>query len=361
MQLKSLNIKNIRKIKQSALTPAKDINVIYGSNGSGKTSTLEAIYLLSMGRSFRTVRSTDVITWGQDRLVITGRLETPTGRNISLGIEKDPTNTRIKINQERVYRASLLAETLPVLVLNADSQDLLDQGPAKRRALIDRTLFHVEHQYLTRWKAYQRALSQRNALIRAKASLDDGRYWNGELARHAESIDCARQSCVDMLNLALRRSAASDVLGPVALSYRRGWGDGALLEKLNESWSRDRMTGLTNIGAHRADITVMVNEVPAAPSISRGQAKVVLAAILSEQTALIAKRSRKRAVLLIDDLPSDLDGVLRGAAVSLLLRTGAQTFFTAISPESIPELQHHAVQLFHVEHGRITPAAAQVA
>jgi DNA replication and repair protein RecF len=361
MQLKSLDIRNIRKIKQSTLTSTRDINLVYGANGSGKTSTLEAIYLLGTGRSFRSVRPADVISWGQDRLVVRGQLETSGGRIIDLGIEKDLNQTQIRINQDRVYQASRLAEIVPVLVMTADSQGLLHDGPGKRRAFIDRTLFHVEQRYLKYWKEYQRALRQRNALLRANASLDDGRYWNAEIARHAEFIDIARHACVQSLNETLQKSVVSQVLGPVGLQYRRGWGEGELSEKLDKTWSRDAVTGLTTIGAHRADIAITVNGAPAAPSISRGQASLVVAAIISEQAALIEKRSGKRALLLIDDLPSDLDVILRETAVSLLLAPRAQTFFTAVNAGSVPELEQHAAQLFHVEHGRITPAVPRVA
>ena len=353
MRFDSISINNFRKIKQTQLNRIAETNLICGPNGSGKTTVLEAIHMLSMARSFRTFRTVEIITHGEDSLLVTARLASADGRVFTLGVQKGADRTQIKINGEAVNTASQLSRLVPVVLLNAESHVLLDGGPANRRALIDRTLFHVEQSYLMVWKAYYHALKQRNALLRMKAPSVNGSYWNREIGKYARMLDAARASCIEALNNKLRQSKVSSLFGVVNLDYRRGWGEGDLSDKLDGTWGKDIALGTTNIGPHRAEVRVMIGSELAAPNISRGQGKLVLVAILATQASFIFERCGKKPVMLIDDLASELDDGMRYVAVRSLLAVEGQIFFTAVDERFLPELERLHRQMFHVEHGGV--------
>ena len=189
MQLTSLSIQHVRRIKAADVNPSSDANLISGANGSGKTSLLESIHYLATARSFRTTRIKDVISHGQASLVVSGGFIDVAGRSCRIGVEKTLSSTRIKFDGEAVTVASKLARVVPVLTFNTESSILLDGGPANRRVLLDRLLFHVEQEYLGALKTYYRGLKQRNALLRSRASRDQVSSWNSQLTPVVEKIN----------------------------------------------------------------------------------------------------------------------------------------------------------------------------
>ena len=138
MQLSQVDIQGVRNLKSVSLIPASGINLIYGCNASGKTSLLEAIYLLSHGRSFRTSNIRSVIHSESTKLAVFGKvIQEQTGSCIKLGLEKGISHTQIRINQQNVTQASRLAAYLPVQIINPEAHRLLEQGPSQRRKFID--------------------------------------------------------------------------------------------------------------------------------------------------------------------------------------------------------------------------------
>lgn len=363
MILESVKIHNVRKVVNAELLPGAGVNVIGGPNGSGKTSLLEAIYLLSNGRSFRTNKVQDIITEGRRSLMVFGLSKDQTEERLTaLGVEKDFTHTRIKVNGEVIRTASSLARALPTLVLNAESFSLLEGMPASRRALLDRTLFHVEPSYLGLLKQYHRALKHRNELLRANGNRGAALFWHGQLNLAGEQIDSKRLECVGKLNSLLESSPISDCIGQLKLDYRRGWRAGVNLgESLEASWERDKLYGNASVGPHRAEMKVVVNEKSAVRSASRGQTKAILAAIIAAQTTYISSCSINTPILLVDDLPAELDSHLKSIATSILVDTQAQIFFTTIDHESLATNIKTPMTLFHVKQGKVDTLSSQVA
>ena len=139
MYLKKLDLRGIRNLQSTQLCFHPQINFIYGDNGSGKTSLLEAIYLLGRGRSFRTTNPTTVLNRQADDLLIAGAVQPPTSASvIPLGMHRRRSGEVIlKVRGERIYASSGLAETLPLLLFNSDSFLLLEGGPKGRRSYLD--------------------------------------------------------------------------------------------------------------------------------------------------------------------------------------------------------------------------------
>jgi len=358
MQLTALSVQHVRRICAAKIYPSKEVNLISGQNGSGKTSFLESIHYLATARSFRTTRTSDVISHGKNALVVIGELQGATGQSYRVGIEKTRKTTRLKLNGEVVRVSSKIARLVPVLTFNTESHLLLNGGPANRRALLDRLLFHVEPRYLEVLKGYYRALKQRNSLLRTKASRTQVRLWDAQLAPIAAELDGWRAECISTINRYLEEPEVADACGSLRLGYHRGWHpDQEYDELLSATFPRDSDIGLTTNGPHRAEIRIFVDEKLAKTIVSRGQGKLIIAAIISAQAHYLRDSGQEEPILLIDDLSSELDRTGRNLAAKMLLSTKAQTFFTAIDALDLPLEVRASATLFHVEHGQIGPMA----
>jgi DNA replication and repair protein RecF len=146
----------------------------------------------------------------------------------------------------------------------------------------------------------------------------------------------------------------NDAVGPIKLEYRRGWhSEMELGPLLAGNWLKDQDAGTTTVGPHRAELRIKVGEKLAKTIVSRGQGKLIIAAIVSAQARYIREYSSEHPILLVDDLASELDRSARRMATDTLLTTGAQIFFTAIEAADLPNSLCETARMFHVEHGNV--------
>lgn len=353
MHLSAVTINNVRKITCAEIALAPTNNIIVGPNGSGKTSFLEAVYLLSGGRSFRTSRSREIIKHDKDNLTVTGSLETP-DKSYFLGIEKTKTSTRLRLDNENVNSASLIVRRLPMLVLNTESFRLLEGGPSNRRDLIDRLLFHVEPNYLTSLKQFYHLLKQRNASLRKGMSEQEISLWDEPLCEAGLVIDSLRSKQVKMLNEALCETGIEHNVGAIKIDYEQGWKqDRSLTEAVKASLTRDKMLGTTTNGPHRAELKIYADDRVAKASLSRGQIKLVVAALIVAMSHSIRGASGASPIVLVDDLASELDNLTKSKVIQLLMGLKTQAFFTAIEYNLLEEISRFTPAVFHVEQGTL--------
>lgn len=360
-----LDIHNVRNLEQVRLGALSRINILYGANGSGKTSVLESIHLLSAARSFRTYTARSVVRHSADKLTVYGEVSARVGgkhdSGRSLGIQREKNgNADIRVAGSPVRSAAELASELPVLVLNSDSFDLLTGSPNDRRRFLDWGVFHVEHTFFSSWQRYQRCIRQRNALLRrgniASAELDS---WTHELADAGESLTRCRQAYFSRLSARFSEVIASVLPDspPVTLHFRRGWDrDKALLEVYKAGFSVDLDQGFTRSGPQRADIRILAGDVSAADTLSRGQQKLVVSALKLAQGHLYAEDGgRGDCVFLLDDLPSELDAMHLRLICDEVEKTGAQVFVSCISLSDVCDVwtPSGSLAVFHVEHGQV--------
>jgi DNA replication and repair protein RecF len=356
MSLTRLNVKHVRNIQDTQIHPSAGLNLIVGANASGKTSLLEAIYLLGMGRSFRSVNIRHVISQGQDSLVVFGEV-LQEGRAISLGVEKNRDKTRIKVAGEWVKSAALLAQHLPLQLITPDSHKLIEQGPRYRRQYIDWGVFHVEPKFHQIWRRFQRAMKQRNAGLRQGMPTKALEGWDQELVFHVEQIDRMRRDYLDDLReLALANIKHLTDLESVEFSYQCGWKQGlSYAEYLSAQLQQDREAGYTRYGPHRAELAIRISGMPAAERVSRGQQKLLASSLRLAQIQHLKQRRGIDSVLLVDDLPAELDSERRGRFLEALRQLQTQVFVTATEGGLISNLEAwEARKMFHVEHGRVT-------
>ena len=359
MILSELSVRDLRCIEQAELPLHAGRNLIWGGNGSGKTSLLEAIFLLGRGRSFRTRSSERLIRHGRDRLVVFGRAE---GRSEAeggwlraLGVEVDRREgTRARIDGQASGSLADLARMLPVQVIDPEIHKLIEEGGRRRRRWLDWGVFHVEPRFGDWWVRYGRVLRQRNAALAGGSGVGAVRPWDVELAAWGEKISDARAAVIGGMQPHWRAVIAALECPAGDLHYSRGWAaQQTLTEALEVSRGRDEARGLTHVGPHRADVVIRVGGKPARDVLSRGQQKLMAVALTLAQLRLLKEMSGTAPTLLLDDPAAELDAAHLGLFVREIEQLDCQLVITSLQPETpafgAPD------RVFHVEQGRVRP------
>lgn len=376
MYLKRLEVVGLRNLTDARLNPGAGINVFCGANGSGKTSLLEAIYLLGRGRSFRTRLLKATVNHAMDTTTVFG-LVADEGRALAgggqhqttpIGILRNKTGEFLyKVNGEPVYTASSLAEALPLLLLNSDSFQLLEGGPQHRRRFIDWGVFHVEHTFRQCSRKLRRCLAHRNLLLR-RGRIDDAELgaWDAELVKLAGRVTDLRLEYLRQVGPIIERVLAelTDIPCPT-FDFRPGWDEGKKLEDvLKADRPRDQLLGYTQHGPHRADMHIRCGANTASAVLSRGQAKILVAAMSLAQGILFQQLTGTRCVYLLDEPSAELDDLHLKKLAQLLSALGGQVFVTdtaCASARLVWEEQSGSTptKMFHVEHGAVSPLVAR--
>lgn len=358
MWVKYLQINNLRNITNADLQAHPKLNVFYGDNGAGKTSILEAVILLAKGKSFRAGSMGSLIGPATDTARVVARVAEEGGAEHQLGLERSVGGWRGRLDGGDVAQISELAQRLPFALLEPGSHLLVSGPPETRRRFLDWGVFHVEHRHLDTWRRYARAVRQRNAALRmAKRSLVAS--LDPQLVEFGESLDQARNRFIIDLQEVLAGLLAelSPQLPPVSARYLRGWREERLSEALASGLERDLERGVTSSGPHRADLLLEIDGMAARERLSRGEQKILAAAMVLAQAEII-RRGGSRPLLLLDDLASEFDA----GHVERVIHTGmamqAQAWITGTSKAALTVCAPREASVFHVEHGRVAPLEA---
>ncbi len=224
MSLTRVSVTAVRNLHPVTLSPSPRINILYGDNGSGKTSVLEAIHLLGLARSFRSARLQPVIQYEEAACTVFGQVMLANGIASNLGISRERQGEfTIRIDGQNARSAAQLAETLPLQLINPDSFRLLEGAPKIRRQFLDWGVFHVEPRFLPVWQRLQKALRQRNSWLRhGKLDPASQAAWDRELSLASDEIDAYRRSYIQALKPVFEETLAELVsLDDLTLSYYR--------------------------------------------------------------------------------------------------------------------------------------------
>lgn len=398
--IERLQISHLRNLSQISLEPAA-CNIVIGANGSGKTSLLEAIFLLSRGKSFRHHQPKRYIQHHQNNTTVHAKLND--SRTLAIQKQADAT-TILRLNQTTVYNQSILTEQLPTLLIDPSTMDMLEQGSASRRQLLDWLVFHMKQGFHPQWMAYQRLLKQRNSLLKStrhltQVQLAELKSWDKGLSNHAALIHHYREQVFIEWQPYFAKSIVQllpSYAEQLSLSYNAGYDTSVALDvQLNERLEQDLQLGYTRTGNHRADIHVhwrsdeSVNDqttdagtaasghgiqtkLPtlkeqAANVLSRGEKKLLITALrLSQLPLLLNDRersdslnddlsSRATPVVLLDDITAELDDRAIEILLSTLAKLPCQVFMTSLTDDILPLVNELWLQpnVFHVKQGEI--------
>lgn len=356
MRVDQLRVRALRCLADVGIELDPGINVFIGANGAGKTSVLEAVFLLSHARSFRSGAKDALLQRGADQLSVYTDLRWTDGRVSRLGLGRRGSRWEAKLDGEGVAIGQLVRECA-VVCFEPGSHALIAGGAEERRRYLDWGVFHVEHDFLLVWRRYQRALKQRNSLLRSGIGAADELFtpWESELAQTGQQIDCYRQNYLERLRPRLLSSIAALLpeLGSCELRFRRGWSDGGdLAEQLGQNRGRDLARGHTTVGPHRADWSIAFEQAPLREHLSRGQEKLTALGCMLAQAELFAEHRGEWPIVCLDDLASELDQAHQASVVAQLVAGGAQVLLTGT--ELPAALASAPSRVFHVEQGQLS-------
>lgn len=357
MRVKSLNINNLRNIVSTHIEPDPCLNCFTGDNGAGKTSILEALSVLSKGRSFRSGQISSLIGPESKVFQIIATIETQAGDLHQMGMERGADYWSARHNGEDVTQLSELTQMLPHVLLEPSSHTLVSGPPDGRRKYLDWGVFHVKHDFLMLWRRYNRVLKQRNAALR-QADLMVVESLDPQFISLGEQLHLARKHHADLLNKLLQHNLPvfSEALEGITLSYRKGWTGDNLADAIRVSSQRDLERGSTGPGPHKADLHLSLDGFPAKERVSRGEQKAMTAAMIMAQAQLICE-SGERPILMLDDLSSEFDEAHLGRVLNAGLELGVQVWLTGTQLTSAIKACEGSYKVFHVEHGSVSTAS----
>ncbi len=365
MYISHLRIENFRNLEAVDIQPAPGLNYFFGENGAGKTSVLEALFLLSRGKSFRTTASEDLIRYNASTFQVFA-VACEGAESQRLGLERSRKHWRGRFNGEEVSALSELSRALPMVLMEPNSHGLVSGSPDGRRRFLDWGVFHVEPRFLEVWRQYSRGLKQRNAALRRGQaqvieSLDE------MLAPLGEQLSEYRKSYFESLVAEFARQLDSERSGlqDITLEFLPGWKSGGLLESLRQSRERDLEMGSSQQGPHRADILLARDGRPVRNALSRGEQKNVAASLLLSQ-AILLRNAGHGPVILLDDLASEFDHRHFQEVLQKALACADQVWLTGVQHDMLAGKPQNELtkavfggntksplMVFHVEHGKV--------
>jgi DNA replication and repair protein RecF len=355
MKIDRLRIGGLRCLSNVELLLDPGINLFIGDNGAGKTSLLEAAFLLSHASSFRSGSKDALVQRDARGLSVFAELSRAQGQVVRVGLGRESARWEARVDGDAVAIGQLVRQCA-VVCFEPGSHALIAGAADERRRYLDWGVFHVEHDFLLQWRRYQRAIKQRNSLLRSASilSADVFEPWELELAQTAQHIDTFRTRYLESLRPILTANLAVLLpeLGAPFLRYRRGWQDDEDLERLlHSNRPRDLARGHTTIGPHRADWSIAFEHAPLREHLSRGQEKLTAMACVLAQAELHAACCHEWPIVCLDDLASELDQAHQASVVSQLNAAGAQVLVTGTETPAV--MRDSATCVFHVEQGQV--------
>ena len=342
MRLKKLSVANLRTHKLTEIEFSDTITLITGKNGSGKTSLLEAVYISLRGKSFKD--SDEAIMQRNTKWYKIHLTTDETDRTTSYDARTERKKKSHTIDNKSHLR---LPEKVKYPVVLFEPEDLLmiTGSPTRRRRYMDTIITQYSPHYSSTLHRYERALLQRNKLLKQPGHTKDELFaWNVALSRYGAEIILARQELVDHLNEFIQSTyqTIAPTKDTVRLHYSRQTpvSSQQLLHELEHSYEKDHMVGATSVGPHRHDFEVLFNDAPANETGSRGELRTITLALKFIEAALVAERTERQPIILLDDVFSELDSDRQHRLLSEFHKN--QVIMTSVSSDSISSDMVHA-------------------
>ena len=333
MRLLSLEVQNYRNIASASLTPGRELTVICGNNGQGKTNLLEAIWLLTGGKSFRGGKDAELVRRGESFAVLEAStlsaqhpeellLEEPEEeRRIRMTIgtpDSSRPGRNASVNGAPPKRASALAGSFPAVVFDPGHLSLVKGAPEGRRKFLDAALCQLYPGYLASYRRYVRVLQQKNALLRHSANGQERPYaekrtllevLNTELAAQGEALQQRRREYLKLLapRACANYAELSHGAERMSIRYAAQFAPGRLAELLRQRQEEELRAGQSLCGIHREDLELLLDDQPARVYASQGQQRSVVLSLKMAEAAAAAQITGEHPVLLLDDVLSELD------------------------------------------------------
>lgn len=367
LRLERLAVRDFRNLTRIELAPAARLNVLWGANGHGKTSLLEAIYFVATTRSFRTHRLGELVRHGADVALVRASFSDEHARSDhpreqTAAIEGRRCVPRLDGNRPESLAA--FATRSPVVAFHPEELELSTGAAVKRRTLLDRVALYLEPASAAHRSRYQHALKSRQHLLATRSPRsDEVDAFEALCARHGAALTRARARAFEALLPSLRESFASIAAPDLELEARYEPGGSpdevASAEELVRRRDRDAHRPTAGFGPHRDELALFFGRHPARVVGSQGQHRALTLALKAAETRAIAAARGVEPILLLDDVSSELDPVRTEALFRFLATAHGQIFLTTTRPELVqsPDLTAQERRDFVVREGVVELAA----
>ena len=354
MYFKNINIKNFRNYKDLFLDFNKNINIFLGKNAQGKTNLLESIYIMGLGKSFRTNKDQEMITFGENNSkVISHVIDEKEDKDTEIEINFNNEGKLIKVDGVKLQRTVDLLENVYIVVFSPDDLKIVKEGPENRRRFLDRELCQIKPIYYSDLGNYKKVLKQRNQLLRDQnkdSKLFD--VFDESLADYGIRIVKERKSFVDrLLNISNNiHNKISEGAENLEISYETKVSTKEeYLEHLKKNREIDYIKGYTNFGPHKDDLKIVVNGTDIRTFGSQGQQRTAALSMKLAEIGLIKEETGENAVLLLDDVLSELDQNRQRFLIEAMKEV--QVFITATEIEESLKNKLPAGNTYYVDNG----------
>jgi|TARA_B110000037_G_scaffold171412_1_gene194593 DNA replication and repair protein RecF len=358
--IEKLHVARFRNLNNQYLEPNKNINLVLGSNGQGKTNFIESLYYLGHNRSFKTKNIKDVIPFEEELVQINAIID---GEKITLN--KSKHKSTILVGDEKISSNSLLSQRLPTQIISPDRGFVVGGTPKLKRSYLDWGVFHDNKEILKTYKSYNKTLKNINAILAGKNQnqLDE---WLSQLSFLSVEISQARTNYIQKLVKILEESSLQKLESFIestknlAFKLQTGWTkdvDGlnqneiiTYLQNNKDSFIRTKHLGY---GPHRATVDFYLNKKNEG-FLSRGEQKKLSIVFWMLQVLVLAKENSD-PVVLIDDISSELDQKKINSILDFLTNLNIQIFITDIGNKELP-LDPKKTNIYHIKNGIIVSA-----
>lgn len=364
MTLKDITILNYKNIADATLSFSPKMNCFIGSNGEGKTNVLDAIYYMSFCKSMSTNIDSNVIRHEADFFMINANYETDNGTQEELyaGMKRG-VKKQFKRNKKAYKRLSEHIGLVPLIIVSPNDTTLIQGGSEERRRFLDMVIAQFDGSYIDSLNAYNKALQQRNALLKMEEEPDLTlmQLWEEEMARHGEAIYRKRDAFVKEF-IPVFQSIYRTISGEketVTLEYVSHCHRGPLLDVIQRDRMKDRAVGYSLHGIHRDDLEMLLGGFPIKREGSQGQNKTYSISLKLAQFDFLRRTiSATTPLLLLDDIFDKLDAQRVENIVNMVAGNNfGQIFITDTNRDHLSQILEKSdsdYRIFYVKNGEIT-------
>ena len=331
----------------------KGLNLIYGSNGSGKSTIIESIYYALSGKSFRTTETNNLIRNQTKQLQ--ALLVFFDGKTVKVTKKMNNTANITQNKGQKRENYTSLVKKFPTCLVENKEFFFSSSNPEQKRSFLNKTLFYVEQEGSTKINELKKIVAQRAGCLKNK-DFNQIKYWDEQLILIEPIITDLNQKLCEDLNKALKNSNIVDVfvqnnswLNELTIKYLPGYDlKDNFTDILSQNLEKDTILKRTTAGPHKRSFDILLKNKPASETLSRGQQKIISIILHLIQREIIKINTGSDPILLMDDISSELDKENANLMLKYLIDNSVQTIMTSI--EKAHFSAHKDVFLFHVEH-----------
>ena len=363
MYIQSLELSNFRNYESLKTEFSEGTNILYGDNAQGKTNILEALYMLSICKSYRGQRDRDLIRFGQEEahirsVIMKGGIDYTVNMHLSRNRTKG-----IAVNGQKLRKASQLVGLLHIVFFSPDDLRIIKDGPSERRRFMDMELCQLDQSYLFNLAHYNKIIDNRNRLLkdiaydrRLEEMLD---VWDAQMVDYGSKITARRKVFMDSVSAIVGDIHASLTGGKehLTVGYEPNVIPEDFAEKLRKARERDIRQKISTVGPHRDDFSFVDNAIDLRTFGSQGQQRTCALSLKLSEIELVKQIIGDNPVLMLDDVLSELDSGRQNYLLGSI--GGIQTFITCTGLDEFVRNRFTIDRLFQIRNGTVAKMARE--